>query len=96
MLLRLLRGAGARLLLNTYIADVYRGELSSESVRGLIIENKSGRQALLGRVTIEATGDADVAALAGAPFALAAKSVQLMMPATLMVLVGNVHPERIV
>lgn len=96
VLLRLLRGAGARLLLNTYIADVYRGELSSESVRGLIIENKSGRQALLGRVTIEATGDADVAALAGAPFALAAKSGQRMMPATLMVRVGNVHPERIV
>lgn len=36
-------------------------------VRGVILETKSGRQAVRGRVTIDATGDGDVFAAAGAP-----------------------------
>ena len=35
---------------------------------GVIVEGKEGRQALLGRVVVDATGDLDVAASAGAPF----------------------------
>ncbi len=38
------------------------------TVRGVIIENKSGRQAVLAKVVVDATGDADVAARAGADF----------------------------
>ncbi len=34
----------------------------------MIVENKSGRQALLARVVVDATGDGDVAGRAGAPF----------------------------
>ena len=36
-------------------------------IRGVVCESKSGRQAILGRVVIDATGDLDVAASAGAP-----------------------------
>lgn len=37
-------------------------------LRGVIVENKSGRQALMARVIVDASGDADVAACAGVPF----------------------------
>jgi hypothetical protein len=36
-------------------------------VRGVVVETKVGRQAILGRVVIDATGDGDVFASAGAP-----------------------------
>lgn len=38
-------------------------------IRGVIAETKSGRQALLADVVIDATGDLDVASRAGAPYA---------------------------
>jgi glycine/D-amino acid oxidase-like deaminating enzyme len=37
------------------------------AVRGVIVETKAGRQAVLGRVVIDATGDGDVFGSAGAP-----------------------------
>ena len=36
-------------------------------VKGLLVENKSGTQAIMAKVIVDATGDADVAARAGAP-----------------------------
>jgi hypothetical protein len=36
--------------------------------KGVIVESKEGRQAILGDVIVDATGDLDVAASAGAPF----------------------------
>jgi glycine/D-amino acid oxidase-like deaminating enzyme len=38
------------------------------AARGVVCETKSGREAILGDVVIDATGDLDVAASAGAPF----------------------------
>ena len=37
-------------------------------IRGVVCETKAGRQAIMGDVVIDATGDLDVAASAGAPF----------------------------
>jgi hypothetical protein len=37
-------------------------------MRGVVCDTKSGRQAILGQVVIDATGDLDVAASAGAPY----------------------------
>jgi len=37
-------------------------------VTGVIVENKSGRQAIASKITVDATGDGDVAARASAPF----------------------------
>ena len=36
-------------------------------ITGVVCDTKSGRQAILGRVVVDATGDLDVAASAGAP-----------------------------
>jgi hypothetical protein len=43
-------------------------------LRGVIVENKSGRQAIRAKVVIDASGDADIAARAGAPFEMYAKN----------------------
>ena len=37
-------------------------------LRGVIVESKSGRQALMAKVVVDASGDGDVAARAGVPF----------------------------
>ncbi len=57
--------AGVDLLLHTWFADAI---VEDDVVRGIIVENKSGRQALLAKVVVDASGDGDVAARAGAPF----------------------------
>jgi hypothetical protein len=44
-----------------------RAIMEDGAVRGVVVETKSGRQAILGRVIIDATGDGDVYASAGAP-----------------------------
>jgi hypothetical protein len=38
------------------------------TIKGVITESKSGRQAILAKRIIDASGDADIAALAGAPY----------------------------
>ncbi|NOZ28484.1 MAG: FAD-dependent oxidoreductase [Chloroflexi bacterium] len=55
---------GVNLLLHALVTDAI---LEDGRIRGVIVESKSGRQAVLGRVVIDATGDADVAFRAGAP-----------------------------
>ena len=42
--------------------------MDGSNLQGVIIENKSGRQAVMAKVVIDASGDGDIAARAGAPF----------------------------
>lgn len=42
--------------------------VENDVIKGIIVDGKSGRQAILAERVIDCTGDADVAALAGAPF----------------------------
>lgn len=62
VILDLLEEAGADILLNSWVTDVV---MDGDNVKGVIVENKSGRQAVLADVVIDASGDADVAARAG-------------------------------
>lgn len=65
VLLRICSEAGVDLYLHSWFsAPIVEGG----RMRGVIVENKSGRQVLLGRVVIDASGDGDVAARAGVPF----------------------------
>jgi len=57
--------AGVRVLFDTWIADVI---MEGRRARGIVVENKSGRSAILGEVLVDATGDGDMAARAGAEF----------------------------
>jgi hypothetical protein len=62
---RILRESGVRPLLHCYAV----GALVEDGfIKGVITESKSGRQAVLAKTVIDATGDADIAAFAGAPY----------------------------
>jgi len=59
--------AGVELLFHTFAVEVV-WEQKGDRLAGVIVENKSGRSALLGKVIIDTTGDGDVAFRAGAPY----------------------------
>jgi hypothetical protein len=60
----LVQECGIRPLLHcTVVAPILDGDV----LRGVIVESKSGRHAVLGKRIVDASGDADVAARAGAP-----------------------------
>ena len=61
---RMVLEAGVELYLHSYLSGV---EASDGHIRSVVIENKSGTEALEGKVFIDATGDADLAYLAGVP-----------------------------
>ncbi len=42
--------------------------MEGDIIKGIITESKSGRQAILAKRVVDATGDADIACLAGAPY----------------------------
>lgn len=72
VLLRMLVQAGAHILFHTWFSDVI---LEEGRARGVIIENKSGRLAVYGKVVVDASGDGDAAVRAGADYWLT-KSVK--------------------
>jgi hypothetical protein len=61
----MLMGAGAELLLHSWAATPI---MEGNTVKGVIVENKSGRQAILAKVVIDSTGDGDMFVRAGASF----------------------------
>lgn len=82
----MLTEAGVDMLFHTnFCAPIMEGD----AIRGVIVENKGGRCAYLGKVIIDCTGDGDVAARAGAPYEVgnAQGSVQ---PMTLMFRISNI------
>ncbi|MDO9542623.1 MAG: FAD-dependent oxidoreductase [Kiritimatiellia bacterium] len=84
--------SGAELLLHGLIAAPI---VEDGLVRGVIIEGKSGRKALLAKVVIDCTGDADVAARAGARAEFGRPKDRLVQPVTLEILLGNVDATRV-
>ncbi len=66
---------GVNLLFHSYITDVI---LEGNIIKGVIIQTKGGRQAILTHLVIDATGDADIAAYAGAPFRETKKPMTMM------------------
>jgi len=65
VVIEMLRDAGVDLLLETCVVDVIK---EKGALVGVIVENKGGRQAILCKVAVDTTGDADLAALSGAPY----------------------------
>ena len=62
--LQMMQESGVELLFNTFAGDPI---MEGNRVTGLLVENKSGTQAIMAKVVVDATGDADVVARAGAP-----------------------------
>lgn len=91
--LEMLKEAGARLLMYTSVTGAV---MEGQRARGIIVENKSGRQALLGKVLIDCTGDGDVCNWAGAPVQLGREGDHKMRPMTIMFRMGNIDIDGMV
>ena len=65
VMLKLLDDAGVELRLYTLACDVV---MESNVIKGVITESKSGREAILADVVIDASGDGDIACRAGVPY----------------------------
>lgn len=90
LLLELLEEAGVQLILNSPCVAVMK---SNNRIDAVIMENKSGRQALTADVFIDATGDADLAYRAGAELIDDPSKAELC-PVGAMYRAGNVHLDR--
>lgn len=89
----MMKEAGVRVLYDTLAcgAVVEQGRIT-----GVVIENKSGRGFIKAKRVIDATGDGDVAALAGVPYEKGRETDGKMQPCTLMFKVGGVDYKRAV
>ena len=100
--LHLVDAAGVKLLLYSWaVSPIVHGGM----IHGAIVENKSGRQALLAKTTIDCTGDADLAFKAGVPTVKGREADGKMRPISLIFRMGNIdfralvayaraHPEQ--
>ena len=85
----LIQEAGVDPLLHCLAVDAI---MEAGAITGIIIEGKSGRQAILAERVIDASGDADIARLAGAP--CRKTPVEEMMGVTVMFSCSGVVKER--
>jgi len=60
----LLEESGADYLFDAPVTDVV---MDGSTLRGVVIDSKSGKEALMAEVVVDATGDADIAHMAGVP-----------------------------
>lgn len=79
--LDLLDEAGVRFLFHALASDAL---VEDRRVRGVVFETKSGPVVIHASVVIDATGDGDVAARAGAPYDVGREGDALVQPMTLM------------
>nr|WP_315593815.1 FAD-dependent oxidoreductase [uncultured Cupriavidus sp.] len=88
---QLMLSSGSAVLFHAYAAGVV---MRSESeIEALLIETKSGRHAIVGQIFIDCSGDADMAAAAGAPYEKGDAAGGMLYPST-MFRVNGVDPQR--
>ncbi|MNC21961.1 FAD dependent oxidoreductase [compost metagenome] len=84
----LVTGAGATVLFHTFLAAVEAD--GDGKVQTLLVANKAGLQALEAKVFVDCTGDADLAAWAGAGYMKGSEKSGQLQPATHCFALGNV------
>ncbi|CAN7694265.1 FAD-dependent oxidoreductase [Variovorax sp. LjRoot84] len=87
---QLLLDAGVELLFHAWAAAVV---MEGRRIAALVVETKSGRQAIRANAFIDGSGDADVAVFAGVPFAVGDGHGSGLFPST-MFRVGHVDAPR--
>jgi hypothetical protein len=81
-----------RLLYHTFGADAL---VEDGCISGMVVQNKSGRQAIRAKRVIDCTGDGDTAASAGCAFRKGDDETGHCQPMTLMFTVGGVDWPRV-
>jgi flavin-dependent dehydrogenase len=77
--------AGVKLLYHSWVAGVEKAE---DVLTGLQVVSKAGSRTIRGRVFVDATGDADIAAYAGVPYDEDSQGI------TLMFIVSGINRDR--
>ena len=85
--------AGVQVVLNAAVDDVL---LAGRRVRGVFVRTRGGRQLILCRYLVDASGDASVAVAAGAQSAFGRASDGQTQPMTLLFTLGGVDPDVLV
>lgn len=82
--------SGAKVLFHTFVDQVL---YEDERITGIVIGNKSGRSVVRAGLYIDATGDGDLAALAGVPFQSGGERGELQ-PGTMCYVVAGADKAR--
>ena len=90
--LEMVRGAGCDILFHVYFSDAI---VEDGSVKGVVLETKAGRVAVLGKTIVDATGDGDVAARAGASYWQTRHDEAPRLNDTLMYKVSGFDPDHV-
>ena len=65
LMFEMMQETGVHLLLHSLAVDVLK---HGNHVKGVIVENTSGRQIVFGKIIIDCTGEGDISVKAGAPY----------------------------
>ncbi len=77
---------GVKMLLHTWVADAI---VENNCIKGVLVENVDGRGAIMARGIVDCTGNADVAAHAGAAYHISDQ----LQPMTLPFFLAEVEPQ---
>ncbi|WP_367914794.1 FAD-dependent oxidoreductase [Leadbetterella sp. DM7] len=89
--LEMLQEAGVEVMFYTFCSDAI---MEGDDLKGIIIESKAGREAILAKTIIDCTGDADVAYRSGVPCEYGNETGGVQPP-TLMFCLGGVDTEKL-
>jgi len=87
VMLEMLMESGVKLQLYTFASEAI---VENNCIKGVIVESKSGREAIFGKIVIDASGDGDIAAKAGAAYNVGREIDGKMQPVTIMFKVAGV------
>jgi hypothetical protein len=87
----LVGASGASLLYHAMVTGISMA--ADNRIDAVLVESKSGRHAIRGQVFIDCSGDADIAAWAGAPFEKGSTAQDMLFP-SLMFRINGVDAER--
>lgn len=97
VIIEMIEEAGVEVLLRAVVTEaVMQHDGSNNGVHGLLIQTKSGTSLVLAKAFIDASGDGDVAALAGAQFMLGREHDGLTQPITSYFRVLNVNVPKLI
>ena len=89
---QLAQEAGVRLRYHTTAVEVVK---EGNGIRAVILESKSGRQAVTARTFVDCSGDADIAAMSGAPFESGRPEDGSMQPMSMIFRLGGVDTDTL-
>lgn len=91
VMLEMLAECGVKLKLYTFASDPI---MEDGKIKGVILQNKTGRTAVEAKIVIDASGDGDIAEKAGVPYTKGREGDGKMQPVSIMFKVAGVDMER--